>query len=726
MISTNVRTRARLARLAGPACLALTAAALLGGCKPDRASRHPGDEVSADTDPAAALPEPTGDPIVFASVGVPHGAAITMIAVDPLGGAALSRDASGGVRLWPALDGSREPLVVPIRDPRSMALASDGAGGWTLALLDAAGGGRIVGVDESGKMQPLASLSPTDPLTDIVVMPGGKQLVAVGGDHVLRLLDPHGAELSRLDQAGLRAASLRVAPQAEGGPQVVALTAGEFDRGEGRFAVELLPLSITDAKLALAGQRQTVHLDSPPTVDNPSVSPDGRSAVFIQRQRLGGATWMVIAMQLEDGRQVSVNSQIPNGVQPRFGLLPRGRVLVDDGTGLGHVVDLQDRDVELTGLRSSPTINHLAATFVAGLRVAPASNWLAVHDLDSDDLTYLGYEQISVTDAGLSPSAQTVAWALSDRVAVERASDGDRVVVEVPGTRGHGQRFVEFLDEERLLMLDWAGGAQLVRWRDGTVTSAADLGNNIQTADFGRNGTGDGVLFVRTNLWQNPSVVEVSDGRFDGRYLTHASANLAGLLAPRDAALASWGAWTIDGAGKLRNFTLAQLRPGLDTEAALATGETLSFGTPEQFAVGADKTIYWVRTTGARPTLHLERGDASDELQLPAGFVSMIVPSREGRRIAIVQQRDPGQVVTVYDTRSLQPAWAQPIPAVNGMSWSDASEALAIPAMLGGGVVLNAEDGTAQTARCGLGFEVRRTPPVVQGFSNQLSVCEIP
>lgn len=717
MTSTSVRTHV-LASLASSALL------VLGACKPDRPSQHPGDEAAA-VDPATVQPEPTGDPVVFASVGIPHGAAITMIAIDPLSEAALTRDAIGGVRLWPALDGSREPLVVPIRDPRAMALASDGAGGWTLALVDAAGGARLVAVDKAGKMQPLASLPPTDPITQIVVMPGGEQLVAVGSDHVLRLLDRHGTELARLDQPGLRPASLRVAPQAEGGPQIVALTAGEFDRAEGRFAVELLPLSITDGKLALAGQRQTVHLDSPPTSDNPSVSPDGRAVVFIQRQRLGGATWMVIGMQLEDGRQVSVNSQIPNGVQPRFGLLPKGRVLLDDGTGLGRVVDLQARDVELVGLRSSPTINHLASIFAPGLRVSPASNWLAVHHLDSDELAYLGYEQISVTDAALSPSARTVAWALGDRVAVEQTTDGASVIVEIPGTRAKSQRFIEFLDEELLVMLDWFGGAQLVRWRDGEVMSAADLGNNIQLAELGRNKSGDGVMFVRTNLWQNPTVVEFENGRIGGRYLTHASASLAGLLAPRDQPLDSWGAWTIDGSGKLRNFTLAQLRPGLNTDAALATGEILSFGAPEQFAVGADKSVYWVRTAGARPTLHVERGDQSEELQLRAGFVTMMVPSRDGRRIAVVQQRDPGQVITVYDTASLQPAWAQPIPAINGMSWSDGSEAVAIPATIGGGVVLDGADGTALTARCGLAFELRYTPPVVQGFFDQLSVCEL-
>jgi hypothetical protein len=59
------------------------------------------------------------------------------------------------------------------------------------------------------------------------------------------------------------------------------------------------------------------------------------------------------------------------------------------------------------------------------------------------------------------------------------------------------------------------------------------------------------------------------------------------------------------------------------------------------------------------------------------------------------------------------------------MSWADASEALAIPATLGGGVVLDGNDGSPLTARCGLAFELRHTPPVVQGFSNQLTLCEL-
>jgi hypothetical protein len=711
-------------RVGSLALSGLLGVALLGGCKTG-ASRHTDTGTATPgATPRDSTVEPEGEPIVFASTGAPHGGAISLVVLDPLARAALTRDVVGGVRLWPALDGSREPLVVPVRDPRAMALASDDAGGWTLALLDAAGGARLVGVDASGKMQPLASLPPTELLADIAVLPGGRRIIAVGSDHILRLLDQHGKELARLDQPGLRPASLRIAAEAEGGLRVVAVTAGEFDAKQSRFAVELLPLELGDDRIALGKGRQTIHLDSPPSVDNPSLSPDARAAVYLQRQRLGGATWLVVATQLQDGKQVSVDTQISLGVQPRFGLLSKGRVLLDDGTGLGRIADLQSRKIELTSLRTTPTIDHLTATFGAGLRVAPASNWLAVHDVARDDLVYLGYEQIVINSAALTPTADRVAWSLSDRVAVEAIGQAAGEVFEVPGTRGHNHHFVGFLDSEHLILLDWQGGGEIVRWQDGEVRSAVDLGSNINLAELRRAPSGNGVMLVRTNLWQNPMVVELLDGRFGARYLTHGAANLAGLIAPTEQPLDEWGAWVIDGSGKLHNFTLTRLREGMDVASALQGGEVLSAGIPEQLVIAADGTQYSIRTMGMRPTLYAKRGATTTEAPLSAGFVVSLVPSPDGRRLAIVQQRDPGQILSVYDSTSLQPLWAQPLPVSMAISWSDAGEALAIPASFGG-VVLDGADGSTRTARCGLAFEARRSPPVVQGLFNQLSVCDL-
>ena len=740
----------------------LTLAASLAACKPGGQTTAPGDERRGSH--AEQPIETKATPVVFASVGVPHANAITGIEVDATGTAALSRDLNGGVRLWPALDGSREPMVVPIRDPRQMSLAADGEGGWTLALLDAIGGVRLVGADDKGGMRPLATLPPTDPSTEVLVLPGGDRVLTVGADHIVRLYGRDGRELSKAEANGLRPSMLFLANETGGAPKVFAATVGEFDDKHQRFATEIVPITLGEDAIKLERVSQTLYLDGPPSSDNLALSPDGRTVVYVQRQRMGGATWLVLATQLDDGRQVSVDSQITTSAQVRFGLLPSGRVLVDDGTGMGRVINLADREVELQALRSSPTVNHTIVAFGGGKRLAPASNWLAVHDLAEDDLLYLGYTQVNVTDVGISPEGDRVAWALSDRVAIEplgERSHGE--VVEVPGTRAKSMRFVDFVDADTIVALDWAGGAQIIRWRDGELVDAVDIGSNVQLADLARRGD-DGLLWVRTNLWQNPSVIRIEDGSFGGRYLTPGASHLSG-PSTTGTGVDQWGVWAIDGTGKMWQFDFAQLEAGVDTKSVASLGETLEFGVPEQMVVDGEGRLFWVRTLGGRPGLYITDPEgaqpsaddpapspagpshadvaqnierrmpveanpkgsvtgADRQLELAAGFVTLLDLSPDGRRIAVVQQRDPGQVVTVYDTRTLKPLWAQPIPAAQALAWSDDGRKVAVPGQLGGGAVFDHE-GSVDTARCGLQFEALRTPPLVQGFFNEISVCEL-
>lgn len=700
----------------------------LAACKPTGATTTP-DQPSKPKRGEQAVSEPApSKPIVFASRGAPHGAPITVIALSPDGKAALTRDTAGAVRMWPALDGSREPLVVPIRDPRSLALAAAEEGGWIAALVDTAGGARVIAIDEAGKMSPLASLPPMAMIGEMLVMPGGKQILAVGSDHVIHLYDRTGKQLATLDKPKLRPVALRVALEAEGGPRAFAITAGEFDK-TGHFAVEVLPLELGPNTLALAGDRQTVLLDAPATTDNPTISPDGRSVVFVQRQREGGATWKVHATQLLDGRSTSVDTEMVSAAAPRIALLPKGRVLLDDGTGLGRIADLGAKRVEVTGLRSSPNVNHLAATFAGSTRALPSTTWLAVHDLAADELLYLGYDPVSVTDVGLAPKSEQVAWALGDRIAVEQLVEGGAgEVLEVPGTRGVGYRNVDFVDDDTILVLDWSGGAQVITWRSGEIVDATDLGNNVSTASYAYAEAGSGVLFVRTNLWQNPLVVELDQNHFAGRHLIYGNANWMGPLAPVGADIDQWGAWTLDGLAKLRHYTLADLRPGLDTLGALDRGDTLAFGTPEQFAVDGRGQQWWVRTEAAsRPRLFrapLGAAQSERDVLLPTGFITMLEPSPDGRRLAVAQSRDATQVVSIYDADTLQLLWARPAAAIGGLAWSQDGEEIAIAGQFAGGVVFGVDDGQVETSRCGLAFQARKTPPLSGGFFQQLSLCE--
>src|SRR5258708_37923510 len=54
-----------------------------------------------------------------------HEAFVLAVAVTDDGKVAASADANGSLRLWPALDGSREPVVVAARAATALAIARD-------------------------------------------------------------------------------------------------------------------------------------------------------------------------------------------------------------------------------------------------------------------------------------------------------------------------------------------------------------------------------------------------------------------------------------------------------------------------------------------------------------------------------------------------------------------------------------------------------------------------
>src|SRR6185295_18993422 len=82
--------------------------------------------------------------------GVPHFTLLDLVEVTPDGKSALTRDVSGSVRLWPALDGSQEPVVVPLRGARDLAFAAH-PDGWTVAGIDSSGAARILRIRKDGQ-----------------------------------------------------------------------------------------------------------------------------------------------------------------------------------------------------------------------------------------------------------------------------------------------------------------------------------------------------------------------------------------------------------------------------------------------------------------------------------------------------------------------------------------------------------------------------------------------
>src|SRR5262245_60147358 len=76
--------------------------------------------------PAPPAPTPVTPAVHYqdvhgAAITAPHGSRIVNVAVADTGDAALTADVLGELRLWPTLDGTREPVVV--RGPRARQLA---------------------------------------------------------------------------------------------------------------------------------------------------------------------------------------------------------------------------------------------------------------------------------------------------------------------------------------------------------------------------------------------------------------------------------------------------------------------------------------------------------------------------------------------------------------------------------------------------------------------------
>lgn len=114
----------------------------------------PADAAEPRDPPGSALVRVDGERRM---IEAPHGGVIRRLAVTADGTAALTEDGLGGLRLWPTLDGTREPRLVDLPPTRGLALATDPRG-FVAAVLDHVGGLVIQVIDRDGIALQRASL----------------------------------------------------------------------------------------------------------------------------------------------------------------------------------------------------------------------------------------------------------------------------------------------------------------------------------------------------------------------------------------------------------------------------------------------------------------------------------------------------------------------------------------------------------------------------------------
>ncbi|HEX2688933.1 MAG TPA: hypothetical protein VHN14_20060 [Kofleriaceae bacterium] len=124
-----------------------------------------------------------------------HGAEIVALAVTPDGSAVASADRLGGIRLWTALDGTREPVVIHGPAPRSVTLTHNGDD-FVIGTLDAAGGVQVIRTSGIGAVRGRVTVTGDQPATEIDGIREG--LLILRADQTLELVDATGQVRSRL------------------------------------------------------------------------------------------------------------------------------------------------------------------------------------------------------------------------------------------------------------------------------------------------------------------------------------------------------------------------------------------------------------------------------------------------------------------------------------------------------------------------------------------------
>lgn len=123
-----------------------------------------------------------------------HGAEIAQVAVTADATAAVTADRRGALRLWPTLDGTREPVVLGGPSPIQLAVTRV-PGGFLVALLDPANTVTLVTVAASGDV--VRRVTVGGDVREIHALARGV-ILAVHADESIGIWDASGARLARL------------------------------------------------------------------------------------------------------------------------------------------------------------------------------------------------------------------------------------------------------------------------------------------------------------------------------------------------------------------------------------------------------------------------------------------------------------------------------------------------------------------------------------------------
>ena len=715
MQSKAPRGRRRLA-LAGAFALAMTACRTGGGT----ANAEGGEDGATDGTVHSKQATLRNGPRRRAGVG--HPATIDRITLSADGTAALTRDGLGGTRLWPKLDGSIEPVLIPLRSPQAFSLARTPTG-WSAFVVDASGGAKSFAIAQDGKITTVGELPPFKPLFEGHVLPGGKHVLALYRDHTLRLLTVAGEEVAKLEARKFRPNELRIAND---GRRAVAIIE---DHSGGGTKVEVQPLAITTEG------RPSIRVEGSPrllttTVDvNPgtaALSPDGRR--FAMVDKWNGSAWDIVVVELgnenpESRFAITAQSHMAPGVG--FVSPMRALAAANDGS-VGWLIDLESKSLHARNTPPQDFTQQLRVqAFAKDRHVAAHGNWLYVSDVAKGDAVYIGYRTMTASSIAVSPSGKHVAtYYPQGPVYVEPLDPGPGESARIPIDPMTWLFRVRFLDDAHVITVDGFGGVLLLDWRTGEKVAETGVNGSVRSVQV--DGKRNMLLIDRHSMMNDSRVFEVDPKNgFRGPYIVADQSYRTGLLrtGPKDHQDAVL--WTLDSGNKLRWYTLSELRSDLSAAEIKNKGVDLKQGQIAPLAIDRMGRSFGVRWNGTKMELFVDYGGHVRSKAIVDGSVSEIIPAEDGEMFVAVLQRTGGNAIAVFRSDTLEENWSFSSGVFHSdIGWSPDGRYVAVAAQTGA-VVREAESGEAVLQRCGLEFEALGTPPTTALQTiNQRTICE--
>jgi WD40 repeat protein len=651
----------------------------------------------------AELVELPGLPgIALAHAG--HRDEIVDIVLCPNASAALTLDRNGGVRLWTTLDGTREPLIVPIDDPSSLSLARTETG-YTLATLDTIGGAEVYELREHGselRLELRFSIPPTDPLFELHVLDGGQRLLALGVDHRVRLYDAHGNLLSSIAEHGFVPWQLRHI-ETEAGVTLVAILAGP---------TRVQPLELRDDHLQIIGEPFAVQLDRGPNRNDLALTPDGQHIAAFSRRKWRSGEWQLHLHSLADGKTTLIEgkSLSESEERPRVHLLDGDRMLLDDGTGFGELISL-DPSVPTRMTRPLPGSSERARLFTSveqGIRVVPSGAHFIVDHLDDDEHLRIGHERARMRGAGLSPDGTRVIWAFVNGWAVESLDAASRPAK--PNIHAHSQPliFADFVDDDHVLLVSETGTIELVHPVTGTIKTINEAPRRLSRAQLAR--LESPMLMVRDRDSKLDLLLEIETEAITERTRVAANSAFIGPWYPAEIPSAwismagfqaGWWGSPLDEVTLETELAIALNRPQADIHDMATTPDGARV-----FAASSSSSELLVRT---RPNDIMRVGQLEAKSALGPEQAHRLAASPSGDSIVVIYANGH---ISGHDARTLERHWARVDTEASALGWSADGTRLVV-AGESGGLVLDAESGEIELERRDLGLHVERKQNLV-------------